>query len=353
MSNDDDAPASPAAEGYDCNSITVLEDIEAIRKRPAMFIGDVHDGSGLHHLVREVVDEGLVHHAAGRCHRVSVTIRRSGAVTVEDDGPGLPVDALVLFTRQFHRVSMLCCVNALSEECYVEVHRGGHAHGQHYRRGRSVTPVVPLGAAGDTGLRVTFRPDPLIFDSVTFDGRRLDAMLRPIAFLHPHLRVDLNDERPGGARKSFLGAGIEDWVDCLTEGRDGFPVEPVVLRGASDDLVMQAALRWARGSTTRVRCFANDREFEPGALLGGLATGLRLACRPAGLAPPARGRSTDLVGRGLAAILDVRGARENVRWRRFHDEAFFHGVRRLVARPFSEELARRPHVLHELCAGAG
>jgi DNA gyrase subunit B len=352
MSNDDDAPASPAAESYDCNPITVLEGLEPIRLRPGMYIGDVHDGSGL---VRELVNETLAHHRDGRCHRVSVAIRRSGAVTVEHDGPGDEISTLEMRATRlhgFHALNALSCVNALSEDCFVEVHRGGAAYGQQYRRGRPVAPVVPFGVVSDTGFRITFRPDPLIFDSVTFDRRRLDAMLRPLAFTHPHLRLELIDERPGGAREIFFGAGIADWVDRLTEGRDGFPAEPIVLHGATRDLVLHAALRWTRGPSTYTRCFVNDRDVETGAFLGGLVLGLRLAARRVGLAAPSRETSTDRMRRGLAAIVDLRAPGDEFACGHYHDPDMQHAFHQLVGKAFSEELVRRPVLLRDVALGS-
>jgi DNA gyrase subunit B len=351
MSNDDDAPASPAADSYYCIAITALDPVEAIRKRPGMYIGDIHDGSGLHNMVHELVREAVRHHGEGRCHRVSVTVRRSGAITVEDDGPGFSVEPLrppydpvsLLEVRFMVRCFARCqdalsSVNALSEEMFVEAHRDGHAYGQHHRRGCPVTPVVSLGTAEDTGSRVTFRPDPLIFPSPTFDARRLDTMLQPIAFLHPHLRVELIDERPGGARKTFHGAGIADWVARLTEGRDGFPAKPTILRASTEDLVLHAALRWTRWPTTVVRCFANDRERDTEAFLGGLVMGLRVAARRAELALP----SGEHVQRGLTAIVDLR-SQDECRWSD-HDD-----VRLLVEEAFSAELWRQRDTLRELC----
>jgi DNA gyrase subunit B len=359
MSNDDDAPASPAADSYDCLPIRVLEGVEPIRMRPGMYIGNVHDGSGLHQLVRELVDEALAHHRQGRCHRVSVTVRRSGAVTVEHDGPGDEISVLEMratslrrdrVVNSLHCDNALGCVNALSEDCFVEVHRGGAAYGQQYQRGRSVTPVMSFGAAGDTGLRVTFRPDPLIFDSVTFDRRRLDAMLRALAFTHPHLRIELVDERPGGARETFFGAGIADWVDRLTEGRDGFPVQPIVLRGATRDFVLHAALRWTRGPSTYVRFLVNDRDVEPDGFLGGLVLGLRLAARRVGLAAPSREKSTDRVRRGLVAIGDLNDPGYDFGTGRSYDPDMQHAFHQLVGNAFSEELRCHSLLLRELGA---
>jgi DNA gyrase subunit B len=347
---------------YDCDSIEVLEGLEPIRRRPGMYVGNVHDGSGLHHLLRELVDEAVLQHLDGRCHRLTVTLHAGGAATVEDDGPGIPVEvgtgrhravsALeVVLTTLAQRWNGPAIVNAVCEDLVAEVRRGGRIHQQRYRRGRPVTPVEDRGAAEGTGTRITLHPDPLVFTATTFDARRMSEMFRPLAFLLPGLRVELVDER-SKRRETFHGRGIHDWVASLTEGQDGFPSEPVRLRASAGGLTVDVALRWTRWSWSRVRCFANLHEVESAALGWGLAQGMKRAARGPARAALLRGWQPERLWHGLAAIVDARRpaieptgcccselSRDDTR-----------AVQRLVCEAFAESLARHSGLFDALSA---
>jgi DNA gyrase subunit B len=373
MTAGDEAPDSPApAAKYDETSIEVLDGLECVRRRPGMYIGDIHDGSGLHHLVEELVHNVLAEHLAGRCHLLVVTLHAGGALSVEDDGPGIRVEPVgrpgdarpwlewVLTTLCQGRRSRnglygvgLACVNALCEELVVEVRRGGHLYRQQYRRGRALAPLARLAPAQGSGTRLTIHPDPLIFTPSTFDVRRITEMLRPLAFLDPGLRVEVVDERRGSHREVLFARGIADWVALLSEGQDGFPVEPLRVWGAGADLTVELALRWTTWPWTRARSFANHQnEIRSAAPLRGLALGVKEAASRAGLSATPSSWRPDALQRGLAAVFDIRGPSVEIRGC-CRDELTLptaRAVRRVVAKCVAEELVHHPALVRTLWA---
>jgi DNA gyrase subunit B len=210
--------------------------------------------------------------------------------------------------------------------------------------------MAVLGPAESTGTRVTLHPDPLIFRSTDFEARRLLDTLRPLAFLHPGLRIDFADERSAGVRETLHGRGIATWVALLGESQDGFPAEPLRLRAARLDVTVDVALRWTRGGRSYVRVFANDHEVCAEALAHGIAKGVKRAARRAGMAWALRGWDPQRLTGGLAAIADLRSPRLEIicGCRTEPGNLGARVLREAVAVRLAEALKRQPGLLEEL-----
>ncbi|AKT36430.1 DNA topoisomerase (ATP-hydrolyzing) subunit B [Chondromyces crocatus] len=298
----------PPPTAYDANSITALEGLEAVRKRPGMYIGDVHDGSGLHHLVWEVVDNAVDEHLAGACTEIHITVHFDGSVSVEDNGRGIPVGMhtkgvsaaeLVMtvlhaggkFDNSSYKVSAglhgvgVSAVNAVSETLKLEVKREGKVWFQEYERGAPKDRLKAIGETDKTGTKITFKPDTLIFSTTDFSFDVLASRLRELAFLNAGLRIHLEDQRPEGKSELYeYKGGIGEFVALLNKTKE--PVHDEVVdfvaqqEGAGDSgrlgppITVEVALQWNSSYQESIFCYTNNVHNKDG---GTHLTGLRAA----------------------------------------------------------------------------
>src|SRR2546430_5851718 len=283
---------------YGAENIKVLEGLEAVRKRPGMYIGDASE-RGLHHLVFDVVDNSVDEALAGECSRIAVTIHIDSSVTVDDNGRGIPVEmhptegvsaAQVVMTKLhaggkfdkgaykvsggLHGVGV-SVVNALSETLEMEVRRGGKVYAQRYRRGDPEAPVEETGVTDQRGTRVTFQPDPLIFETLDFSFDILSQRLRELAFLNRGLRITIDDERDQKSHEFLYEGGIVSFVQTLNKAKTPIHPDVVYLHGTRDGLEIEIALQWNEGYTESVYAFANNiNTIEGGTHLVGFKSAL-------------------------------------------------------------------------------
>jgi DNA gyrase subunit B len=285
---------------YDAQDITVLEGLEAVRKRPGMYIGST-GLRGLHHLVYEVVDNSVDEALAGRASKVDVTIHPDNSVTVVDDGAGIPVGVMEKEKRPAVEVVLtvlhaggkfgdgggykvsgglhgvgVSVVNALSESLKVEVRRDGHVFTQEYDRGVPRYDLREGEATKKTGTTISFLPDAEVFESLDFDFSILEQRLRETAFLTRSLKITLTDERSGGNRVEFqYHGGIEDFVRFLNENKDPIQKKVIFFAGESDEGAVEVAMQWNGSYQESVFSFANNiNTHEGGSHLSGFRSAL-------------------------------------------------------------------------------
>jgi DNA gyrase subunit B len=319
---------------YGADQIRVLEGLEAVRKRPGMYIGDTGE-RGLHHLVFEVVDNSVDEAVAGYCNDISVIIHIDNSVTVADNGRGIPVEEhatekvsaaeVVLtklhaggkFEKGAYKVSGglhgvgLSVVNALSEALEVEVRRDGKVWAQQYRRGEPQAPLAEVGVTEHRGTTVTFKPDREIFETTEFSFDLLSQRLRELAFLNRGLRIAIDDERVANKSHEFkYDGGIGSFVEHLNRARTVLhPVIHVV--GRRDGVEMEIALQWSDGYTENVYAFANNiNTTEGGTHIVGFRSALTRTINAYaianGLCKAEQGLQGDDVREGLTAVISVK-----------------------------------------------
>ncbi len=330
---------SEEAVVYDAKSIKVLEGLEAVRKRPAMYIGTT-DVRGLHHLIWEVVDNAVDEAMAGRCDKIGVHINPAGSISVLDNGQGIPVDwheeqqmsALTVvmtvlhaggkFDHDAYKISGglhgvgVSCVNALSEWLEAEVYRDGKIHFQRFERGAPVTEVEERGKTKQHGTKVTFMPDDIIFDTLEFRYETIVTRLRELAFLNKGLTIEVADMRQEEAKDSFrYDGGIKSYVEHLNENKNSIHNEIVYFEGQSNDgsnLELEASFQYNDGFNENVFSFANNiNTHEGGTHLSGFRSALTRSINAWArknniLKEKDAALTGDDVREGLSAVISIR-----------------------------------------------
>ena len=272
---------------YDANTIQILEGLEAVRKRPGMYIGSTGP-RGLHHLVYEIVDNSIDEAIAGYCKNIDVTIHEDNSVTVVDDGRGIPVDihpkvhkpAVEVVLTMLHAGGKFggggykvsgglhgvgsSVVNALSEWLEVEVRQKGHVYKQKYERGKAVTELEIIGDSNKTGTTITFKPDSEIFETIEFDYDTLLQRLREVAFLTKGVKITLVDERNNKKEVMHYEGGIIEFVKYLNRNKESLHSEPIYIEGEKDDTLVEIALQYNDGYNEGIYSFANNVETSEG-----------------------------------------------------------------------------------------
>jgi len=279
--------------GYTASSIKVLKDLEGVRKRPAMYIGDTGK-RGLHHLIYEVVDNSIDEAMAGYCDKISVTIEEDNSVVITDNGRGIPIDLhkeenksaveVVMttlhaggkFDSNIYKVSGglhgigISVVNALSSWMKVEISRNGYLWTQNYSRGKATSELKKGASRKTTGTRISFYPDSEIFGSIKFSREYLDERLRELAFLNKGLKIEL-DFKPEGKKDSFqYKGGIKEFIEYLDKNKNPIHRHPIYINRAVDSCVIEVALQFNDSYSENIFSYANNiRTIEGGTHLSG------------------------------------------------------------------------------------
>ena len=328
-------------DDYSAQSIQVLEGLEAVRKRPGMYLGDPHDGSALHHCIWEVVDNSVDEHLAGHTNLVEVGLNLDGSLSVRDYGRGIPVDlheefgisaAEVIMTKlhaggkfdnSSYKVSGglhgvgVSAVNAVSEWMEVTIHRGGTVYHQRYEAGVPLSPLNEIGTCEDTGTLIVFKPDLGIFTNITeFDFDQIDTRLKETSFLNAGLKIEITDSRsdePHVSTHHYEG-GLSEYVSQINSAREILHPTVIQISGEKEvekgTVTVDLALQWSNAFSESIRCYTNIiRNKDGGTHMSGLRTALTSCLNSyAKKKNMLKGEalSGDDVREGLAAIVSVK-----------------------------------------------
>jgi len=322
---------------YDSSSITVLEGRDAVRKRPAMYIGSTGE-IGLHHIVYEVVDNSIDEALAGYCDTVDVTIHLDNSITVIDNGRGIPVDEIKKEKRSAAEVVMtklhaggkfdsnaykvsgglhgvgVSCVNFLSEKLHLEIWREGKTFEQEYARGIPVAPLKQTGKTRKRGTKITFKPDAQIFTETSFSFDKLSERLREKAFLNKGIRITIKDEReePERSHEFYYKGGIAEFVKHLNKNKTTLHDKPIYFDKEGDNLSIEVAIQYNDAYDEKVYSFANNiNTVDGGTHLSGFRSAftrtINAYAQSSGLAKNFKGSLTgDDVREGLVAVISVK-----------------------------------------------
>ena len=322
------------AKGYDASQIQVLEGLEAVRRRPSMYIGST-DISGLHHLVYEVVDNSIDEAMAGYCSEIQVAIHPDGSVSVIDNGRGIPVDMHPQFNRSALEIVMtvlhaggkfdhesysvsgglhgvgVSVVNALSQWMEVEVRRNGHIYWQRYERGNVASDVKVIGESEHTGTAVSFKPDPSIFETVDLNFDTLSARLRELAFLNSGLKISIKDEAAGKENLFQYAGGIVSFVEYLNKNKEVLHSPPIYFTRSKNGTQVEVALQYNNSYNENIFSYANNiNTREGGTHLMGFRAALTKTVNEYARANKLLKNDAKLGGEdlreGLVAIISVR-----------------------------------------------
>tara|TARA_B100001059_G_scaffold5018_1_gene4203 strand:- start:4078 stop:5997 length:1920 start_codon:yes stop_codon:yes gene_type:complete len=319
---------------YDSSNIQVLKGLEAVKKRPGMYIGDTDDGSGLHHMVFEVLDNCIDEAMAGHCSDIQVIINKDGSVTVQDNGRGIPVDVhkkegvsaaeLILttlhsggkFDDNSYKVSGglhgvgVSVVNALSKKLLLEVHRDGGEYFQEYSEGKPKAKLKKIKKSSSTGTKITFYPSDKIFTTTDFEIEKIYKRIQELSFLNAGVSINVEDKRSGKSRKFKNNGGLSSYVAHL-KGRKQTVSEIFECSATENDVGVEIAMQWTESYSENVLCYTNNiPQKDGGTHLAGFRGSLTRVLKSFIKKENAKKSPTDLLGEdvreGLIAIISVK-----------------------------------------------